>query len=223
MGCLCPRKKDSEKKNRLLSQENENNLHYEYVDKNKNKTEDLDLSKYGNIEYDEDFAKKALNKNNYYRELHGAKPLVLDENLGKRACIIAKPVLLNQSYENEELLTYGKNEELGMIDLRSEEELSPEQLMEKWYSEIEQYDFKEPKDFECMEFAQMIWKDSKKFGIGYYHLENDMPLNISEDKESDMSNIKYVYVALYYPGGNKPGKYKDNIREPKTKKKEEEK
>ena len=36
--------------------------------------------------------------------------------------------------------------------------------MENWYSEIEEYDFKNPKDFECMEFTQLSGKIRKNFG-----------------------------------------------------------
>ena len=111
--------------------------------------------------------------------------------------------------------------------------LNGKQLMSKWYEEKNDYDFQDPKQFECCNFSQMIWKNSKKFGIGYYILEEEDEnkkrnnRNINEKKESEYENDnqsiennnpskKYCYVALYYPEGNKPGEYEENV--PKTKK-----
>ena len=50
----------------------------------------------------------------------------------------------------------------------------------------------------------MIWKNSKKFGIGYY---------TKIEKENENENIgheKNCYIALYYPVGNQPNEYKQN-------------
>ena len=96
----------------------ENNYDYEKIDMNK-KMKKADLNKYENIKYDENFAKNALNKNNYYSELHGEEILELDNYLGMVASIVTKPILLDQSYDSENLLAYNNNEQLGMIEFRS--------------------------------------------------------------------------------------------------------
>ena len=36
-----------------------------------------------------------------------------------------------------------------------------------------------------------------------------MDINVSNSKEEEPK--KYFYVALYYPAGNKPGEYKENV------------
>ena len=228
MGCICPKNKQKEGLQGFLEDVNAddysdvnfvqkknnktkvNKLDYETIDVNKKFKKKIDLSKYKDIKYDEEFAKNALEKNNYYRELHGVDPLELDEYLGKVASIIAKPILLDQSYDSENLLSYDNNEEIGMSEFRSETELSPEVLMEIWYNEIEQYDFKNPKEQECLEFTNMIWKNSKLFGIGYFHKEDDMVLNVDNNAKEE-----YIYIALYYPAGSRPGEYRDNILEKK--------
>ena len=231
MGCLCPKKK----RNNLLGNEEDENENMDddssytrrkkkskKFDTNKMESEKLEIDqkrknpidpiKYGNITYDEKFAQKALDENNKYRKMHNSKSLELDEYLCKRATIIAKPLSLNESIDNENYL-YEDGKEVGTTDYSSENELNPEELMQKFYEEINDYDFIEPKelDSKSSNFTQMIWKNSKKFGIGYYYLKDDeiMDINVSNSKEEEPK--KYFYVALYYPAGNKPGEYKENV------------
>ena len=53
--------------------------------------------------------------------------------------------------------------------LLCDEKLDGAKLMNKWYEEINKpYDFIEPDEIECSNFTQMIWKQSKNFGCGYY-------------------------------------------------------
>ena len=140
----------------------------------------------------------------------------LDEYLCLRASIIAKPMSLDESYDNENLL-YENGDECGMLQDASEEQLSPEKLMEKWYEQKNKYDFNEPEDFDCDKFTQMVWKNTKKFGIAYYCLIEKDEVNIltrdsfAQDEEINQKPKKYYYVALYYPPGNKPEEYKDNV------------
>ena len=54
-------------------------------------------------------------------------------------------------------------------------------LYKSW--EKNDYDFQDPKEFECRNFTQMIWKNSEKFGIGYYILEAG-----DENKEGNNQN-----------------------------------
>ena len=111
---------------------------------------------------------------------------------------MAKQYLIEENYDNENL-KYKNGEDISMNNELSEEELSPEELIKKWYEEEKNYNYIEHKEFECDKFTQMIWKNSEKFGLGYYSLEEK----------------KYSYVALYYPSGNKLGEYKDNVLNPK--------
>jgi hypothetical protein len=232
MGCLCPSKKKKIENNLLENSENmddessnasikkktknfnTNKMESEKMDTDKKRNIQIDKTKYGNITYDEKFAQKALDENNKYRKMHNSNPLKLDEYLCLRATIIAKPISLDESYDNENLL-YEDGKEVGIISYSSENELNPEELMQKFYEEINDYNFIEPKEFECLSFTQMIWKNSKKFGIGYYYLKDDeiMDINIrnSQSEDTDVKPKKFSYVALYYPPGNKPGEYNENV------------
>ena len=228
MGCLCPKKP----KNKLLDEDfdpngdeesnyntkkkenkkgNANMLESENIKIDKKRKNIIDKEKYKDITYDKEFAKKALDKNNEYRKNHGVKNLQLDEYLCLRASILAKPISLDETYDNENLL-YENGDECGMLKDESEEQLSPENLMENWYGQIKKYDFNEPKDYECDKFTQMVWKNTKKFGIAYYCLTNILTRDSdAQDEEIDQKPKKYYYVALYYPPGNKPEEYKDNV------------
>ena len=55
----------------------------------------------------------------------------LDEYLCLRASIIAKPMSLDETYDNENVF-YENCDDYGMLELGREEQLSPEELMEKW-------------------------------------------------------------------------------------------
>ena len=154
---------------------------------------------------DIEFSKAALKRNNDYRKLHGVMPLILDDYLYKMAFILAKQKLTEDTlkYNN---LTYKNHDELGMNVFLCKKKLEGDKLMDKWYDEIKNYNFIEPNEFECVDFTQMIWKNSKNFGCGYYEVkeENDNNNNENQTKE-------YFYVALYYPAGNQPGEFKNNV------------
>ena len=82
------------------------------------------------------------------------------------------------------------------------------------------YNYIEPElnELECHNFTQMVWKNSKKFGIGYYlpkvntQKNNSEPDNNNNEAiEEGKKNIEIYYIALFYPAGNKPGEYGDNV------------
>ena len=184
------------------------------IDENKSKELEHNI----NLE----FVNAALKRNNYYRNLHGVKPLVLDEYLFKMAFILAKQYLTEGTLENNNL-KYKNHEELGMNVLSNDEMLDGDKLMNKWYDEINKpYNFIEPNEFECSNFTQMIWKQSTNFGCGFYCLEVKEVKEEKEEKEGNKNenqeknlkiqfSKKYYYVALYYPAGNQPGEFKSNV------------
>jgi len=188
---------------------NKNNIESKVIEKNPKRKNDIDKKKYKDINIDEQkkqFANNALKKNNEYRKKHGVAPLDLDDYLNKRAFILAKLFVNEEEFDNDNLL-YKNREDLGMNILMSENKLDAENLMNKWYEENINYNFIEPKELECNNFTQMIWKDSKKFGIGYCHLGGNENNQFNEKK----SLKKFCYIALYYPEGNKPGEYIKNV------------
>ena len=168
--------------------------------KMKNKIE----SKYKEIiklsDLEKDFIQKALSKNNHYRKKHGVNKLQLDNDLSKRAFILAYQKLEEGQFSNN-YQKNGNNEDLGLISFESDEKLEAEELIKNWYDDLKEYNPKEPDEYQSLNSTQMIWKNSLNFGIGYYQ-KASTELN---------KNSKYCYVALYYPAGNQPDQYRSNV------------
>ena len=67
---------------------------------------------------------------------------------------------------------------------------------QSWYDEIKDYDFKNGGfSMDTGHFTQLVWKSSKKLGIGKYE-----------------KGSSWVVVGLYDPQGNVRGKYDDNVK-----------
>ena len=197
-------------------------INFRAIKINKNRVNKIDKK---NIEIDDtqkNFIEQARKENNKYRKLHQAEPLENDDYLCKRALILAKQFLKGEPFDIENLL-YSNREDLGMNALKSEEELNGEQLMKRWYEEINNYNFKEQQqELECNNFTQMIWKASKKIGIGYYCLPEEIKTTKNNTNQNQNQNIekneenkkkKFYYIALYYPAGNIPNEYEKNVLE----------
>ena len=70
------------------------------------------------------------------------------------------------------------------------------------YNEIDEYDFgMEDYADEARDFTQLVWKESKKLGIGKAVSKNGL--------------CEYV-VAKYYPHGNEEEKFAANVLKPKN-------
>ena len=109
-------------------------------------------------------------------------------------------------------LKYKNSEDLGLNFLQSKKELTPEELINKWYEKEKNYNYQEPQDFD--EFTQMIWKNSEKFGIGYYPDNNgNKDNNVDNNDINDEKDI--YYIALFYPEGNKLLDFRENVLRPK--------
>ena len=162
------------------------------------------------------FIKISLLKNNYYRKKHKVDELKLDEDLSKRAFILAYQKLEEGNFSNN-YQKNEKNEDLGLINLESNEELEADELIQKWYSDLIEYNPNEPDEYQCLDSTQIIWKNSKKFGIGFYKktlIEPKKKILQEKLKEKQKDNKEkniYCYVALYYPAGNQPEQFKENI------------
>jgi uncharacterized protein YkwD len=148
MGCLCHYEKENQKNgskgnktNKTNNKDNkktkEDKIVFKSIDITKKRKNKIDTKKLENLinKEKEKFNNRALQHNNKYRKKHGVDPLVLDDNLYKRAFIVAKQYLTEGTFDNTNLL-YEAGEELGMNTLSSEKELNPKQLMKEWYDEI---------------------------------------------------------------------------------------
>ena len=205
-----------------------NKLKYYYVNIKGDRDNKLDPEIFKDIQIDETkgkFIEDSLNKINELRKIHGVKPLEKDDNLILKSCFLAKRKLLKIPYDNKYEI-YDNGEDLGMLKLGTNEQLSAENLIQKWYKEGEKYNYKEPKDFKFQNFAQLIWKNTEKFGIGYFSADEkedkDVLLNQSVTTEEDNENeeegqYNFYYMALFYPPGNLAGQYKANVLPRKAK------
>lgn len=187
-----------------------NKLDLEKFETNSKRKNEIDKKLYKNLSVDNNFIENALKSNNEFRQNHKVQPLELDEYLNKRAYILAKELLTKKEFCNENLL-YKNREDLGINVKLSNEKLKPEKLMEIWYEENQNYNYEKPEEFEYNNFTQMIWKDSKKCGIGYYHNNKNNIFYLESDEENNSNEFEFCYIALYYPAGNKPGEYKSNV------------
>ena len=183
----------NKKRNNFNNDKKKNdNIDRKFMERKKRNIQ-IDKNLLKNLKIDNSFVENAIKKINEYRKLHGVEPLIQDDYLIKRAFILSKKKLTN--YFSEDFL-YKDGDDLGCNFEKCEDDIKAEKLIEKWYQENKSYNFIEPIELECNNFTQMIWKNTKRFGIGYYH-----------EKEKN----KIYCVALFHPAGNIPGEYKKNV------------
>ncbi|CAG7835355.1 unnamed protein product [Allacma fusca] len=138
----------------------------------------------------EDFQRLGLELNNYYRALHNSPPLQMRESLNNAAQLMAEylatqPALpVPKGFVSAELFYATNNGPENTLALVRE-------AFESWYGAKELYDWDNPV---ASRFTQLIWKNTRYFGLGTARLGN-----------------RSVVVANYYPRGNYPGEFKDNV------------
>eukprot|EP00939_MAST-03C_sp_MAST-3C-sp1_P003777 g3777.t1 len=129
---------------------------------------------------------------NQLRAVHGVPPLTYDSNVARTAQEWANHL------RNIGTLTHGNMKNHGQNLAVSISDVSGEKVCQIWYDEGEAYDYNEPGwNKDCTNFTQMIWKSTKKIGVGVAKRPDGM-----------------VYiVAHYYPAGN-VGSFRNNVRPP---------
>jgi len=139
------------------------------------------------------FGLEILDEINKYRIKHGVEELIFDKNITK----ISQKYAEKCARENELELSDNKykNEDLGEIIFCCKDELTPKDIVDIWYNQgSENYNYnKEPEI--SNDFTQLIWKNSKLFGLGY-----------ALTKEN-----KYYIVANFFPEGNIKGQFLKNV------------
>lgn len=144
-------------------------------------------------EKNELFNMEILNEINKYRFKHGVEELIYDNDIAKISQKYAEKCARERELELSD--NKYKNKDLGEIIFCSNQELNPKDLVDIWYNTgSENYNYnKEPEI--PNDFTQLIWKDSKFFGIGN-----------AITKEN-----KYYIVANFFPEGNIKGQYLQNV------------
>jgi len=137
------------------------------------------------------FIDDALKCHNKYRTLHNVPPLHLSKELSKGAQSWAEKLAQQGTMENSHF-GYGENIYWSSSPALS---MKGDVPVEYWYHEMSYFDWAKM-DFQknTGSFTQVVWKDSKQFGI------------------AKASGIKGTYVvAFYLPPGNVIGKFKENV------------
>ena len=135
----------------------------------------------------EKFRNEITERHNYYRKEHYVGELQRDPELEKLAQDVAEymseidSIYYNYEKYNEQTISKNFFYDNNFLD--------GEEVADEWYSQIKNYDFKNPatkKISLIKDFSNLIWKKTKKIGCGY-SCKN-------EDK-------KCYYCCAYYPGG----------------------
>jgi len=149
---------------------------------------------------DEDkFQEEALKAHNDYRQKHGVPPLKLDKKLSSYAEEWAKKLAREDTFEHRTNQELGENLYCSWSS-NPKAKCPGDKPVDSWYSEIKKYNFgAEPTNLSSGHFTQVVWKNSKKLGIG----------------KAKNKNGKTIVVANYEPAGNWIGQYTDNVPSPK--------
>ena len=130
---------------------------------------------------DDEFNQKMLDAHNRFRTMHGVPPLNFDSTLAEGARQWIEHLVKTQVQTEEQLTQLQKQmEHPYIVHAYSDKSCRPdigenifssafnaelETGPEKWYSEVEMYDFENPGfQPEARNFTQMIWKDTCKLG-----------------------------------------------------------
>ena len=146
-----------------------------------------------------------LKLHNFHRARHCAGPLTISERLNKIAQSYAQHLAATSTFEhsgnklgNENL---GENLYMQWIS-QGRVKVSSKAAVKSWYDEIAMHNFKKPKfSHETGHFTQMVWKATKKLGVGV----------------ALSPNGREVYIVTnYYPAGNitNAGYFEDNVLPP---------
>lgn len=131
---------------------------------------------------------------NEYRRRHNAGALTWSDSLAKKAKSVASELLdASRSGFKRELEKQGENIAILPYSKRN----IAKQAVDKWYREITKFSFTSPSiKPETKDFTQIIWKKSKKVGMGFISTANKK---------------KTLVVALYSPAGNDQYKMRENL------------
>ncbi|CAF1027523.1 unnamed protein product [Didymodactylos carnosus] len=148
---------------------------------------------------------ETLKLHNWHRARHCVPPLIISRTLNEIAQSYANYLAATSTFEHSgnKLGKESLGENLYMQWISDGRvKVSGAAATKNWYDEISLYDYNNPTYSEQTgHFTQMVWKDTKKMGVG---------VALSPDGRE-------VYiVANYYPAGNiiNPGHFARNVLRP---------
>jgi len=167
---------------------------------------------------DAKFISDAEAAHNRYRADHGAQPITHNKDMSKMAQkwadhIAKKGSLSHSSHSDRKHSGQHCGENCAMSFTSSGADFTGDQVVEQWYSEIVRYDFNKHGGPSTGHFTQVVWNDSKEFGIGkakakdgaWYVVANYCPAgNMMGDNDKNVfpSGKPYTPTAKASPAGN---------------------
>ena len=144
------------------------------------------------------FRAAALKQHNIYRAKHGVPPLVLRSQLNDVAQPYAAQLARTNQLGHSGNTYFGEN--VYAFGASGQALPRPETVVDRWYSEIQNYNFNKPGFHTGTgHFTQLVWKSSKELGIGIAQAADGM----------------WYVVANYSPPGNISGQFPLNVLKPK--------
>ncbi|XP_068155181.1 Golgi-associated plant pathogenesis-related protein 1-like [Drosophila tropicalis] len=141
-----------------------------------------------------DLNEQLVSEHNRLRQLHGVPDLNEDVELSKGCQAYAEELATTEKFEHSAEAMKGEFGE--NLCYRND----PELCVQKWYDEIEFYDFAKGKfSKKTGHFTAVIWKATTRVGVGY--------------KWNPNKKVTYV-VARYLPPGNVKGQFIENVPRP---------
>lgn len=145
-----------------------------------------------------DFRAAALKQHNVYRAKHGVPPLAFSAQLNDIAQDYAEQLARINQLVHSDNTQLGEN--LYAFGSSGQALPSPETVVDRWYSEIQNYNFDKPGFHTGTgHFTQLVWKSSKELGMG----------------TAQAANGTWYVVANYSPPGNISGQFPLNVLKPK--------
>ncbi|XP_065203932.1 Golgi-associated plant pathogenesis-related protein 1-like [Planococcus citri] len=148
-----------------------------------------------------------LKEHNEYRDLHSVPRLELDRNITYEAETWAELLTSLQSDAVDNHLGYGENiwiKETEDIELfMKAEHLNPVRI---WYSRIVNYSgpFDAPKN--TRSFTQLVWKSSKKLGVGFTYSALVLYVVCFYDPPGNLIDKNKYITAAWFHGNVSPPK-----------------
>jgi uncharacterized protein YkwD len=143
-----------------------------------------------------------LKLHNYHRARHCAPPLKISQRLNKIAQSYAEHLAATSTFEHSgnkfEGQQMGENLYMQWIS-HGRVKASGRAAVKSWYDEVALHNFDKPKfSKETGHFTQMVWKDTKRMGVGVAFSPDGREVYI---------------VANYFPAGNivSPGYFEKNV------------
>ncbi|XP_072016716.1 uncharacterized protein [Amphiura filiformis] len=140
------------------------------------------------------FQKECLEHHNDYRKKHKVSAMKMSDDLCKSAQEWAQELAKKNQFKTSGRTDVGEN--VGMHYSSASTEYSGKECAETWYTGMREYNFKKPEfGQKTAYFTQMVWKNTKEFGIG----------------KAITKENKVIVVAQYNPPGNFQGQFDRNV------------